>query len=175
VSFNQGDFPQAENAYTHALAGAAANDPERADITERLAAAVYKQGESKRTAGDQAGAAEDFLRVARVAPGSKVIATSQYDAAAALINAQQWDHAIEVLEAYRRDYPKGNTAPMSAASLPWPMSRPAAPVPRPMNSSTSPPIRTKTRRWCAKRCRAPRTCISSPAIRRAASRCSSAW
>ena len=107
VSFNQGDFPQAENAFTHALAVAAANDPERGDITERLAAAVYKQGESKRTAGDQAGAAEDFLRVARVAPGSKVIATSQYDAAAALFNAQQWNRAIEVLAAYRRDYPKG--------------------------------------------------------------------
>jgi tetratricopeptide (TPR) repeat protein len=107
VSFNQGDFPQAENAFTHALAAAAANDPERPDITERLAAAVYKQGETKRSAGDQAGAAADFLRVARVASGSKVIATSQYDAAAALINAQQWDQAIEVLEAYRRDYPKG--------------------------------------------------------------------
>jgi tetratricopeptide (TPR) repeat protein len=107
VNFNQGDFPQAENAFTHALAAAAANDPERGDITERLADAVYRQGESKRSAGDQAGAAEDFLRVARVAPGSKVIATSQYDAAAALINAQQWNRAIEVLEAYRRDYPKG--------------------------------------------------------------------
>jgi cellulose synthase operon protein C len=107
VSFNQGDFAQAENAFTHALAVAAANDPEHGDITERLASAVYKQGEGKRAAGDQAGAAEDFLRVARVAPGSKVIATSQYDAAAALINAQQWNRAIEVLEAYRRDYPKG--------------------------------------------------------------------
>jgi cellulose synthase operon protein C len=106
VSFNQGDYPQAEAAFAHALAAAPANDPERADITERLAAAVYKQGDSKRTAGDQAGAAEDFQRVARVAPGSKVIATSQYDAAAALINAEQWDRAIEVLEAYRRDYPK---------------------------------------------------------------------
>jgi len=107
VSFNQGDFPAAENAFTHALAAAAANDPERADISERLAASVYKQGESKRAAGDQAGAAEDFLRVARVAPTSKVIATSQYDAAAALINAQQWDRAIEVLEGYRRAYPNG--------------------------------------------------------------------
>jgi tetratricopeptide (TPR) repeat protein len=107
VSFNQGDFAAAENAFTHALAAAAPNDPERADISERLAASVYKQGESKRAAGDQAGAAEDFLRVARVAPTSKVIATSQYDAAAALINAQQWDRAIEVLEGYRRAYPNG--------------------------------------------------------------------
>ena len=107
VSFNQGDYPQAENAFTHALAAAAANDPERGDITERLAAAVYKQADAKRTAGDQAGAAQDFLRVGRIAPGSKVVATSQYDAAAALINTQQWDQAIAVLEAYRRDYPKG--------------------------------------------------------------------
>jgi tetratricopeptide (TPR) repeat protein len=107
VSFNQGDFAAAEDAFKHALAAAAANDPERADISERLAAAVYKQGESKRAAGDQAGAAEDFLRVARVAPASKAIATSQYDAAAALINAQQWDRAIEVLEAYRRAFPNG--------------------------------------------------------------------
>jgi tetratricopeptide (TPR) repeat protein len=106
VSFNQGDFAQAESGYTHALAAAAANDPERADITERLADAVYKQAAAKRTAGDQAGAAQDFLRVARIAPGSKVIATSQYDAAASLISAQQWDQAIAVLEAYRRDYPK---------------------------------------------------------------------
>ena len=71
VSFNQGDFADGGERL-HACAGAAApNDPERADITERLAAAVYKQGEAKRTAGDQAGAAQDFLRVARVAPAPK--------------------------------------------------------------------------------------------------------
>jgi tetratricopeptide (TPR) repeat protein len=110
VSFNQNDFAAAENAYGHALSVAAPNDPERADITERLAAAVYKQGEAKRSAGDQAGAAEDFLRVAKLAPSSKVVATSQYDAAAALINAQQWDKAIMVLEAYRHDYPKSEYA-----------------------------------------------------------------
>ena len=105
VSFNRDDYAWAENAFTRALAVAAVSDPERPDITERLADSVYKQGDSKRKAGDQAGAAQDFLRVARVAPGSKVIPTSQYDAAAALINSQQWDQAIEVLEAYRRQYP----------------------------------------------------------------------
>ncbi|HWW20339.1 MAG TPA: tetratricopeptide repeat protein [Steroidobacteraceae bacterium] len=110
VAFNQGDFPAAEDAFGHALAVAAPNDPERSDITERLADSVYKQGEAKRNAGDQSGAAADFLRVARVAPASKVIATSQYDGAAALINAQQWDKAIDVLEAYQRDYPKSQYA-----------------------------------------------------------------
>jgi len=110
VSFNQGEFATSESAFTHALAVAAPNDPERADITERLAASVYKQADAKRTAGDQAGAAEDFLRVGRVAAGSKITGTSQYDAAAALITAGQWDQAITVLEAYRRDYPKSQYA-----------------------------------------------------------------
>ena len=67
---------------------------------------MYRQGEAKRKAGDEAGAANDFLRVASVAPASKVVPTAQYDAAASLINAKQWDKAIGVLEAYRRDYPK---------------------------------------------------------------------
>jgi tetratricopeptide (TPR) repeat protein len=110
VSFNQRDFPAAEQAFEHALSVAAPNDAERPDITERLADSVYRQGESKRDAGDQAGAAADFLRVAQVAPSSKVVATAQYDAAAALITAQQWDQAIPVLEAYRRDYPKSDYA-----------------------------------------------------------------
>ncbi len=110
VAFNQGEFADAEAAFTHAQSVAAANDPERADITERLAAAVYKQADAKRSAGDQAGAAQDFLRVGRVAAGSKITATSQYDAAASLISAGQWDQAIAVLEAYRHDYPKSEYA-----------------------------------------------------------------
>lgn len=110
VAFNQADYTQAETAFKRALAVAPANDPERPDITERLAATVYKQGDAKRAAGDQAGAAQDFLRVGQVAAGSKITATAQYDAAAALITAGQWDQAISVLEAYRRDYPKSQYA-----------------------------------------------------------------
>jgi tetratricopeptide (TPR) repeat protein len=108
--FNQNHFDKAEGAFTNALRVAPPGDTERADITERLAAAVYKQAEARRAAGDEAGAADDFLRVARVAPGAKAVATAQYDAAAALINAKQWDRAIEVLESYRRDYPKSEYA-----------------------------------------------------------------
>ncbi|MFT3907664.1 MAG: tetratricopeptide repeat protein [Steroidobacteraceae bacterium] len=108
--FTQGQFAEAEQAFGNALSVAEANDPERADLSERLAAAVYKQGEAKRTAGDQAGAAADFLRVGQLVPGARIRATAQYDAAAALITAQQWPRAIEVLEGYRRDYPKGEYA-----------------------------------------------------------------
>lgn len=110
AQFDQADYAQAEPAFQHALQLTPAAAPERGDLTERLAAAVYRQGEAKRKAGDEAGAANDFLRVASVAPASKVVPTAQYDAAASLINAKQWDKAIGVLEAYRRDYPKSEYA-----------------------------------------------------------------
>lgn len=105
--FNQGNFDKAEGSFNSALAAAPPGDPERTDLGERLAATVYKQGEAKRNANDFAGAAKDFLRVGQLVPGAKIRPTAQYDAAAALINAQQWPAAIEVLEGYRRDYPKG--------------------------------------------------------------------
>jgi tetratricopeptide (TPR) repeat protein len=110
AQFDQAAYPEAEQAYASALALTTTAEPEHADITERLAAAVYRQGEAKRKAGDEAGAADDFLRVARAAPGSRIVATAQYDAAAALINTKQWDRAIQVLESYRRDFPKGEYA-----------------------------------------------------------------
>src|SRR6185369_3882656 len=74
--------------------------------TERLAATVYKQGEAKKNAGDGAGAVEDFLRVARVSPDSKIRSTAEYDAAAQLITLKAWDRASGGLEGFRRDYPK---------------------------------------------------------------------
>ncbi|HTP39341.1 MAG TPA: tetratricopeptide repeat protein [Steroidobacteraceae bacterium] len=105
--YNQGNFDKAESSFDSALAAAPPGDPERADLGERLAATIYKQGEAKRNAGDNLGAAKDFLRVGQSVPGAKIRPTAQYDAAAALINAQQWTQAIDVLEGYRRDYPKG--------------------------------------------------------------------
>lgn len=107
VQFNRGDFPDAETAFTRALALTSASDPERSSLNERLAAAVYKQADAKRQSGDQVAAADAFLRVARVAPSSSIAETAQYDGATALINAKQWPRAIEVLQAYRRAYPNG--------------------------------------------------------------------
>ena len=105
AQFTLGVFDQSELGFTRALALTPPGDPQHADLTERLAAAVYNQADSKRKSGDDAGAAADFLRVGAVAPGSKVVVTAQYNAAAELINAKKWDQAVSVLEAYRRDYP----------------------------------------------------------------------
>src|SRR5579862_7679962 len=110
-NFDQGDYAHAEPAYLQARALAAGDEKMRADLTERLAATVYKQGEAKQKAGDGAGAVEDYLRVARVAPDSKIRSNAEYDAAAQLIQLKSWDRAITVLEGFRRDFP---SSPLSA-------------------------------------------------------------
>jgi tetratricopeptide (TPR) repeat protein len=99
-------FDKAEAAYTHAQALMPANDPERGVIVERLAAAIYKQGEQKSKSGDSAAAVDDFLRVSALAPSSKVRANADFDAAALLITQKQWDRAIGVLEGFRRNFPQ---------------------------------------------------------------------
>jgi cellulose synthase operon protein C len=104
--FDQGEYAKAEPAFVQARALAGTDAKLHTDLDERLAASVYKQGEAKQKAGDAAGAVEDYLRVARVAPESKVRANAQYDAAAQLITLKQWDRAIPVLEDFRQKFPQ---------------------------------------------------------------------
>lgn len=104
-SFELGNFADAEVAYTGARAiGGVPADVDRA-VGERLAASVYKQAEARRGAGDDLGAADEFLRVSKVAPDAKIAAAAMYDAAALLLAHEAWDRAIGVLETYRGRYP----------------------------------------------------------------------
>src|SRR3984893_9633253 len=115
--FEQGEFAKAETGYNSAQALMPPNDPERAVIVERLAAAIYKQGEQKSKDGDSAGAVDDFLRVSKEAPTSKVRANADFDAAALLITEKQWDRAIVVLEDFRRDFPQSPLQPEVTRNL----------------------------------------------------------
>ena len=109
--FDQGEYDKAESAFVQARGLAGGDDKMRADLTERLAASVYKQGEAKQKTGDAAGAVEDYLRVARVAPEAKIRGNAQYDAATELINEKQWDRAIGVLQDFRREFPQDKLQP----------------------------------------------------------------
>ncbi|HEV7631959.1 MAG TPA: tetratricopeptide repeat protein [Steroidobacteraceae bacterium] len=107
-SFDTGNFARAESAWTSARDIAGLAEPERKALNEQLAAAVYRQAEAKRSSGDGEGAVNDFLRIAQLAPDSTIRSTAQYDAAAGLIALKSWPRAIDVLEAYRRDYPRSD-------------------------------------------------------------------
>ncbi|MCS6946080.1 MAG: tetratricopeptide repeat protein, partial [Steroidobacteraceae bacterium] len=108
--FELGQFAQAEQAFIRARDLLPPNDKLRSELTERLATSVYRQAEARRNAGDLAGAADDFLRVASVAPDSPIRETAEYDAASALVNLRDWNRAIGVLTAYRVRYPQSKYA-----------------------------------------------------------------
>ena len=105
TSFEAGKFDRAEKAYGEVLALAPANDPARGELTERLAASIYKQGEQARTAGDNKAAAESFARVAVAAPGSAIRANAEYDTATSLIALKDWAGAARTLEDFRQRFP----------------------------------------------------------------------
>jgi len=117
TSFEAGQFDRAEKAYGEVLALVPANDPARGELTERLAASIYKQGEQARTAGDNRAAAENFARVAIAAPASSVRANAEYDAAASLIALKDWAAAARTLEAFRQRYPNHPLQPEVTARL----------------------------------------------------------
>lgn len=103
--FAQQRYAPAEKAYAEELKLTAADTPEHAEVTEQLAASIYKQGEVARAAGELRTAAQHFLRVGQITPTSKIRATAEYDGAAALIELEDWPEAATVLERFRSLFP----------------------------------------------------------------------
>lgn len=109
--FDIGQFAAAEQSYYRLRAFTPADDADaNAEIRERIASSIYKQGEIARDAGDLESAVGHFTRLGQAVPDSKIRATADYDAAAALIAMQAWDRASSVLEDYRRKYPDSEFA-----------------------------------------------------------------
>ena len=106
ANFDLLQFAEAEKGYIAARDLLPPNDKMRADLTERIASAVYRQAEAKQKAGDNLGAVDDFLRIATVAGTSKIAAQAEYDAGASLINLKEYPRAIQVLERFRTNNPK---------------------------------------------------------------------
>jgi cellulose synthase operon protein C len=108
--FDLQDFAAAETAYVQLAALVPGDDPERGEITDRIASSIYKQGEQARSAGQLDVAVDHFLRVASAAPASPVRATAEYDAGAALIQMGDWQRATTVLESFRASFPNHELA-----------------------------------------------------------------
>lgn len=103
--FEQQHYAAAEQGYRSALNYIPSGDSRRAAVQERLAAAVYKQGEMRLTGGDKQAAAQEFLRVAQVAPDSTIRVNAQYDAATQFMESGQWQDAINTLNDFRTRFP----------------------------------------------------------------------
>lgn len=104
--FEMRHYIKAETAYQKLITKTPEKHKEFNNIRERLAASIYKQGELAKSSNKMAIAAEFFLRVGKVVPTSKLRATADYDAATIYINLEQWNKSKNILEAFRKIYPK---------------------------------------------------------------------
>lgn len=105
-SYELEHYSEAETAYVEVLNLLPVGDESRAALVDNLAAAIYKQAEQAKTLGDYATAADHFLRIGIMAPTSGIRSTAEYDAAAALIQLQDWARAATVLTGFRNNFPE---------------------------------------------------------------------
>lgn len=98
-------YQQAEVAYTEVLNLLPKNDPQREDITTRIAASVYKSSEQLLAAGSVAAAVDQLVRVQALAPNSEIAISAQYDAANHLMALERYDEAEQLLLDFRKRYP----------------------------------------------------------------------
>ena len=98
-------YSEAETAYLEVLALLPTDDKTRDSLLDNLAASIYKQGEQAKAAEDHRAAADHFLRVGQMAPTSSIRPTAEYDAAAALIQLEDWEMATNVLLGFRTAFP----------------------------------------------------------------------
>ncbi|OUS31900.1 hypothetical protein A9Q99_02060 [Gammaproteobacteria bacterium 45_16_T64] len=99
-------YAEAEEALTKVIGFGNLTRRQAANLHDRRATSIYKQAESLEKAGKMRQAAAGYLRVAIVEPTAKVRATAEYDAANILLKLEDWDKAIEVLEHFRKSYPR---------------------------------------------------------------------
>lgn len=105
TAFAAGEFAQAEQ-HTRAVLGLTPdNATGRNAVSDRLAAALYKQAEQARDAGRQREAAALFAKVAQDAPQSPVRVAAQFDAAAQWLALKDWAAATALLEDFRTRFP----------------------------------------------------------------------
>jgi tetratricopeptide (TPR) repeat protein len=99
-------YAVAETKYDQIIRLLPTEDLRRADMIERLAASIYKQGEQKVSDNYLPLAVTDFLRVLAKTPGSAIRVNAQYDAATYLFDMREWQQSIALLEDFRVRFPK---------------------------------------------------------------------
>jgi len=104
-SYELEHYSEAETAYMSVLQLLPADDKTREEVLNNLAASIYKQGEQANARQDYQAAADHFLRVGSAAPASTIRSAAEYDAAAALIQLEDWQKAAAVLEGFRNNFP----------------------------------------------------------------------
>jgi tetratricopeptide (TPR) repeat protein len=102
------DFSESETIYQAILLSDRITRQQRVDFGDKIALAIYKQGESAQQNNQILQAIRHYSRISKIAPKSEISATGLYDAIALSIQHKQWDGAISDIKRFQTLYPKSN-------------------------------------------------------------------
>lgn len=98
-------FAEAKQAYINQRSLTQKGSEEYNAITERIAAAVFKNAETIEKANGRLASAEELLSLKTLAPNSPIRITAQYDAATLFLAEKQWVKALAEFIQLRALYP----------------------------------------------------------------------
>lgn len=102
--FQLQQYQSAEHSYSMALSLMGSDSEAVEMLRERIAASIYRQGEIAVASGQRQQAVDEFLRLGRVVPTSRIRSNAQYDAATQLLELKQWRKAIVVLKQFQKEF-----------------------------------------------------------------------
>ena len=106
AAFELGLYPESEEALNEALSYPKMDNKTRQELRDKVAAAIYKQGEEAKASGNYEQAVANWKRIGDVAPGSKNTAIAEYDAATLLLESGDYAGAENALRDFQSKYPK---------------------------------------------------------------------
>lgn len=115
--FDAANYVNAEASYRSALALMDPADGDRAGVTDRIAASMFKAAEQKVATGDVTAAVTQLLQISNTAPGTDIAARAQYDAGNYLMEQKDWKGAERVFTDFQQQYPKHALTPTLAPKL----------------------------------------------------------
>lgn len=105
AQFDQGRFAEAEKSYQQVMAFSIPDAKLKARYQDRLATTYYRQAEKLRDDKNPEEAAAFFQKAAQASVDTKIRTSSDFDAAAVLLNGEKYKEAIPVLIAFKQKYP----------------------------------------------------------------------
>lgn len=108
--FQKGEYQLAQNNYAAQRKLVAKQSKDYVEITDQLAASIYKKAETIQASGDKQKAITELLSIKKMASKSKFRVQAQYDAVSLMLAEKQWKRAIGELKQLQRAFPKHKLA-----------------------------------------------------------------
>jgi tetratricopeptide (TPR) repeat protein len=102
--FKLENYQDAEDNYLNQRLLVSEQNEEYQQISERLAASIYKKSELLIEQDQSSVAIVELLKIKSLTPNSSIRATAQYDAATLLLKAERWSEAIVEFEELKAKY-----------------------------------------------------------------------